>query len=65
MQIKKISTDRDAQNETTVTWFDVGGESWGIANNNDGSIQLLDSDGCPIEDCNDHNNIKSTLLAYS
>jgi len=62
MQIKKISTDRDAQNETTVTWFDVDGESWGIANNNDGSIQLLDSDGCPIEDCNDHDNIVAALI---
>jgi len=61
MSIQKISTERDAQNETTFTWFKVAGESWGIAANDDGSVQLLDSEGYGIDECNDHDGVKLLL----
>lgn len=62
MNIQKISTERDAQNETTFTWFKVDGGSWGIATNDDGSVQLLDSEGYVIDECNDHDSVKLMLL---
>jgi len=65
MSIQKISTERDAQNETTFTWFKVAGESWGIAANDDGSAQLLDSEGYTVDECNDHDGVKLLLSKHA
>ena len=53
MVIQHIETDRDGQSETTRYWHTVDGVDYCIADCC-GSRTLLDSDGCPIEPCNDH-----------
>tara|TARA_R110000737_G_scaffold228131_1_gene242260 strand:- start:82 stop:303 length:222 start_codon:yes stop_codon:yes gene_type:complete len=55
-----ITTDVNAQNGTNY-WFEVNGEEYALAEVEDG-FRLLDCDGCPIEDCNDHDNIKQLLI---
>lgn len=61
MKIEFIEKDQDWQNETTRYWFSVNNENYCIADQN-GETSLLDSEGCQIEDCNDHDNIKDALL---
>jgi hypothetical protein len=56
-----ISTDQNFQDETTNYWFLVGGEIYALSDCN-GELQLLDCDGCPFEECNDHDNIKQLLI---
>jgi hypothetical protein len=56
-----INIDQNMQDETTNYWFDVNGESFALSDCN-GDVQLLDCDGCPVEDCNDHDGIKQLLL---
>jgi len=57
-----IETTVDTQNENTTYWYLIDGESYGLCINTDGISQLLDSEGCPIDECNDHGNIKTMLL---
>lgn len=59
---KYISKDQDYQNEKTTYWFEITGyddrtgvdfedykgELFGIAENSDGSTQVLDNDGAPL-----------------
>ncbi len=61
MNIEFIEKEQDWQNETTRYWFSVDGESYCIADTN-GETTLLDSEGYPIDDCNDHDKIKDALL---
>lgn len=61
MNIEFIEKDQDWQNETTRYWFSVNDESYCIADSN-GETSLLDSEGYPIEECNDHDGIKAALL---
>ena len=56
-----ITTDQNFQDETTNYWFLVDGESYALSDCN-GELQLLDCDGCPVEPCNDHENIKQLLI---
>lgn len=56
-----IEKDQIWQDETTNYWFEVDGINWAILDNN-GEIKLLDTDGYPVEDCNDHDNIKDLLF---
>ncbi|MCK5602768.1 hypothetical protein KAR91_12885 [Candidatus Pacearchaeota archaeon] len=62
-QINFIEKDQDWANETTRYWFSVNGENYCMADNN-GSVSLLDSEGYPIDDCNDHSNIKDLLTHH-
>ena len=60
MNIEFIEKDQVWQNETTRYWFDVDGVTYCIADNN-GDLKLLDSEGFPIDDCNDFGSIKEKL----
>ena len=57
-----IETTVDTQNENTTYWYLIDGESYGLCINTDGTSQLLDSEGFPVDECNDHDNIKTMLL---
>lgn len=61
MDIEFIEVDQNWQDEITIYWFSVNDENYGIADKN-GNTTLLDCDGSPIENCNDHNNIKDKLM---
>ncbi len=41
-----LSKDQDYQNYTTTYWFDVDGETYGVAESC-GSSTIVDCDGCP------------------
>lgn len=56
-----IDKDQNWQNETTNYWFNVDGETYAVSDNN-GTLKLLDCDGCPVEPCNDHDNILEQLI---
>jgi hypothetical protein len=58
---KFITTDVNAQDGTINHWFEVDGESYALSESDQG-LTLLDCDGCPVEDCNDHENIKQLLI---
>jgi len=61
MQISFITKQVNTQDATIHYWFDVNGEEYAISD--DGfDISLLDCDGCPVEDCNDHDNVKQLLI---
>ena len=60
-EIKFIEKEQDIQNETTRYWFSFAEENFCIADQN-GELTLLDCDGMPIEDCNDHDGIKNILI---
>ena len=62
-EIVFVDKDQNWQDETTNYWFLVDGESYGISDSN-GEQRLLDSDGCPVEDCNDHDGIKALLMPH-
>lgn len=57
LNVSYIGTDQNWQDETTIHWFEVLGEShghgikldgvYGWADNN-GHISILDADGCPL-----------------
>ena len=55
-----ITTDVNSQDGTNY-WFEVNGENYAISEF-ENELRLLDCDGCPIEDCNDHDNIKQLLI---
>lgn len=61
MTIEFIEKEQIWQEEQTRYWFSVDGEEFCIADTN-GEIQLLDSKGCPIEACNDHDRVKEALV---
>lgn len=63
MNINFLEKDQIYQNETTNYWFSVNGENYAISDCN-GELKLLDSNGCPIESCNDHDGIKEVLMPY-
>ncbi len=35
------------QNETTIYWFELDGETWGVSDCN-GERTIVDCDGCPV-----------------
>jgi len=39
--------DQNWQNEQTIYWFDVDGETYGVSESGPHS-QILDCDGCPV-----------------
>lgn len=64
MEIQFIEKDDNFHGDAINYWFQVDGISWGLSlNRNDDEItvDLLDCDGCPVEPCNDHDNIKGNL----
>lgn len=63
MNVQFLEADKQFQNNQTVYWFNVDGENYAIAGCN-GDLTLLDSEGCPIDDCNDHDGIKDLLIPY-
>lgn len=60
-KIKFVEKDQVWQNERTNYWFTVNSESFAVSDQN-GELTLLDCDGCPIEKCNDHNNVLEALI---
>lgn len=63
MNIEFQEKDQQWQNQQTVYWFSVDDEDYAIADRG-GELSLLDSEGFPIEPCNDHENIKSILIPH-
>lgn len=61
MNVEFIEKEQIWQEEQTRYWFTVEGENYCIADTN-GDLQLLDSEGYPIEECNDHDGIKDALI---
>ena len=61
MEIKFVEKDQNWQNGSTNYWFDVDGETYAICDEA-GQLSLLDCDGCPIDECNDHDNVKDALI---
>lgn len=61
MNIKSICEDNNGQDETNNFWFDVDGQEWAVSETN-GVKRLLDCDGCPVDECNDHDGILEQLL---
>ena len=49
MPATHIDTDRHSADATTVHWYVVDGESYGLAITDDGDETLLDEDGYPID----------------
>lgn len=47
MDIKLIDKDQIRQADQTTYWFNVGGETWGIADQAGQGLKLLDIDGYP------------------
>lgn len=62
MNIQFVGIDKVGQSEQSNYWFDVDGDQYAIADNC-GETKLLDSEGYPIEECNDHDRIKDALLS--
>ena len=56
-----ITSDKNAQDGTVSHWFVVGGENYALSESSEG-LTLLDCDGCPVDECNDHENIKQLLI---
>ena len=42
-----VEKDQNWQDETTIYWFDVDGESFGVAESGPDAT-VLDCDGCPV-----------------
>lgn len=42
-----IEKDQNWQNETTVYWFELDGETWGVSDCN-GERTIVDCDGCTV-----------------
>ena len=63
MNIKFNEKENSQANDTTRYWFEVDGADYCIADKN-GDLSLLDCDGCPIEECNDHDGIKDALIPH-
>lgn len=61
MIIKPLSIEQDYQDETTRIWFNVDGEAFAIADSC-GELSLIDSEGHPVDDCNDHDRVKDALI---
>ena len=53
--ITHTSTDQNWQDETTIYWFNVDGDEYGVADCN-GEKTILDSDGSPVN-TDDHKNV--------
>jgi hypothetical protein len=60
---KLFNTDQNTQDQTTNYWFNVSGENFALSFCKS-KLQLLDCDGCPVDDCNDHDNVKQLLTAW-
>ena len=63
MDIQFLAKDQVWQDETTRYWFSVDGETYGISDNC-GLLTLLDHEGYPIEEQNDHDNLKDALIPH-
>jgi len=66
MNIEFIEKEVIHQEQQTKYWFNVDGEDFCLAEDYsgwDGALSLLDTEGFPIEDCNDHDGIKSALIS--
>jgi len=61
MNASFITKQEIVQNATVNYWFNVEGEDFALSDC-DGELRLLDCDGCPVEDCNDHDNVKQLLI---
>jgi hypothetical protein len=48
MNIKHIETQHYTQDDDTIDWFDIDGETYGL-NKKDGEFRLIDCDGCPVD----------------
>jgi len=61
MKATHLETDQNWNDETTVYWFDVNNTTYGISDSN-GEMTLVDYEGYPIDECNDHEGIKGLLI---
>ena len=62
MKIKFIEKDQNWQEQQTTYWFEVDGAEYAIADQN-GELSLLDKNSYPIDDWNDHDNVKDALIS--
>ncbi|WP_335914960.1 hypothetical protein [Shewanella algae] len=63
MEIKFIEKDQVWQSETTNYWFEVDGVIWAVSDCN-GELKLLDSEGYPVEPCNDKEFVLDALKSH-
>jgi len=62
MKIGFILKETIHQDEQIRYWFEVAGEGYCLCDEK-GALNLEDSEGYPIEECNDHDGIKNALIA--
>lgn len=62
--VKFTQKDNNWQDENTIYWFDVDGESYGVCESSYGDISVLDCDGCPVN-TQDAKNAHLNDLKYS
>jgi hypothetical protein len=48
MKVQHVETQHYTQNDDTIDWFEIDGESWGL-NKKSGKFRLIDCDGCPVD----------------
>jgi len=63
MNIEYKDKEQVWQDETTRYWFSVDGTDYGLADRN-GELTLLDFEGYPIDEVNDHEHIKAALIPH-
>jgi len=63
MNITFKSKEQVWQNCETRYWFEVDGEEYCLSDT-EGRLSLLDSEGYPIDECNDHLRVKDALIKH-
>ena len=57
-----VTTDVNSADQTVIHWFATGeGENYGYCKTEGEDPCLLDSDGCRVEPCNDHDSVFDML----
>jgi hypothetical protein len=64
MEIRFLERDHISADAKTNYWFCVNNEDVYAVSVGAGVTSLLDCDGCPIEPCNDHDNILEALMPH-
>ncbi|MAI64781.1 MAG: hypothetical protein CL600_07895 [Alteromonas sp.] len=57
MNVQHVETQHYTQNEDTIDWFEIDGESWGL-NKKNGEFRLIDCDGSPVDLPNHDDKVK-------
>ena len=62
-EIVFIECDELCADECTNYWFKVDDDTFALSYS-DTDVKLLDSDGCPVDPCNDSDGVRNLLINY-